>query len=173
MFGKNLSVVIFLFAIIFLSASCDSPDTGRDITKKDEAQKSTSVNEKIESINRLLEEATLKGNYEALLDYYTEDIIVAPGISPVVKGKTAIVESYKENRKWEVKYHSFNARAEEIWEYNDNVFERGSFGMSYSYKDHPKPKAYSGSYFTVWQKEKDDSLKIKYVMWNLNFDPCD
>jgi len=112
MFGKNLTAVLFLFAIIFLSASCDNPDTGRDITKKDEAQKSTSVNEKIESINRLLEEATLKGNYEALLDYYTEDIIVAPGVGPVVRGKSAIIESYKENRKWEVKYHSFNARVE-------------------------------------------------------------
>ena len=71
MFGKNLTAVIFLFAIIFLSTSCDRPDTGRDITKKDEAQKSTSVNEKIENINRLLEEATLKGNYESLLAYYT------------------------------------------------------------------------------------------------------
>lgn len=172
MFSKNLTAVILLFSLIILSASCNTPDKGSDITKKDGEQKGKSVNEKIENINRLLEDATLKGNYQALLDYYTEDIIVAPGLGPIVKGKFAIIESYKENRKWEVKYHSFNARVEEIWEYNDNIFERGSFGMSYSYKDHPKPKAYSGSYFTVWQKEKDDSLKIKYVMWNLNFDPC-
>jgi hypothetical protein len=44
--------------------------------------------------------------------------------------------------------------------------------MSYSYKGHPKPDALYGSYFTVWQKENDGSLKIKYLIWNLGFDPC-
>ena len=107
-----------------------------------------------------------------MLPYYAEDIIVSPGLNPTAKGKTAIKESYEKNRKDGVKYHSFSGTTEEIWECGDRVYERGTFGMSFSYKDHPKPIGYYGSYFTIWQREEDGSLKIKYVIWNLGFNPC-
>ena len=76
-------------------------------------------------------------------------------------------------KKIGLKYHSFSGTPEDIWECEKFVYERGKFGMSVSSKDHPKPLAYHGSYFTIWQKENDGSLKIKYVIWNLDFNPCD
>jgi len=80
---------------------------------------------------------------------------------------------YEKNRKMEGQYHSFDGTAEDIWESGDKVYERGTFGVSLSYKDHPKPLAYYGSYFTIWQKASADSLKIKFVSWHLSFNPCD
>jgi len=172
MFKKNFAAVI-LFVSVFLFTSCDKIKTDDEAKQKQTAVTGNTLQEKIENINSILNKAMLSGDYETMLQYYADDIIVSPGLHPTVKGKAAIKQSYEENRKMKVKYHSFDGTIEEIWESDDKVYERGTFGTSLSYKDHPKPLAYYGSYFTIWQKEKDESLKIKYVIWNLGFNPCD
>jgi ketosteroid isomerase-like protein len=159
-----------LFAFLLLTfTSCEN--TANVQPQLQSSLKNTDIKEKIESINHILEKAALENNFEIMAKYYADDIIVAPGTGPVVKGLSAVRKSYSENKKMEVKYHSFSAKVEEVWECSGEIFERGTFGMSYSYKNHPNPEALYGSYFTVWQKEGDNSLKIKYVIWNLGFNP--
>ncbi|HAB51507.1 MAG: hypothetical protein A2315_12040 [Ignavibacteria bacterium RIFOXYB2_FULL_35_12] len=173
MFKKIFVAAIFLFATVFLFISCENQNTTKEVKQKEEVKPDISLREKVDSINNILDRAMLRGDYEAMLQYYTDDIIISPGLNPTVKGKAAVKESYEKNRKMEVQYHSFDGTAEDIWESGDKVYERGTFGVSLSYKDHPKPLAYYGSYFTIWQKASADSLKIKYVIWNLGFNPCD
>jgi ketosteroid isomerase-like protein len=169
---KNFFTTIVLAAIVLLFISCENKDFNKVAEKKETSKPNISLQEEIDSINNILDKAMLSGNFEAMLPYYAEDIIVSPGLNPTAKGKTAIKESYEKNRKDGVKYHSFSGTTEEIWECGDRVYERGTFGMSFSYKDHPKPIGYYGSYFTIWQRDGDGSLKIKYVIWNLGFNPC-
>lgn len=170
---KNLPwAAVILAAIVFLFFSCENKDLNLSAEKKETAAPSRSLKAEIDSINGILDKAMLSGNFEAMLPYYTDDIIVSPGLNPTVKGKAAVKEGYEKNRKEGVKYHSFSGTIEDIWESGDKIYERGTYGMSCSYKDHPKPIAYYGSYFTIWQKEQDGSLKIKYVIWNLGFNPC-
>ena len=155
--------------MIFLFVSCENQNTPKEIKEKATVDTTNHITGKVEKINGILNKAMLQGDYETMLKYYTDDIIVSPGIKPTAKGKTAIRESYEKYKKIQVKYHSFGGTIEDIWESGDKIYERGTFGVSLSYKDHPKPLAYYGSYFTVWQKESDDSLKIKYFIWNLGF----
>jgi ketosteroid isomerase-like protein len=161
-----------LISLNFLFVACENKDIKKLVEKKETVKPNTSLKAEIDSINNILDKAMLRDNFEAMLPYYAEDIIISPGLNPTAKGKTAIKESYEKNRKDGVKYHSFSGTTEEIWECGDRVYERGTFGMSFSYKDHPKPIGYYGSYFTIWQREEDGSLKIKYVIWNLGFNPC-
>src|SRR4030065_1806813 len=161
-----------LFAAAFLFVSCENKDLNNLAEKKETAKLNTSLKAEIDSINNLLDKAMLSGNFEAMLPYYAEDIIVSPGLNPTARGKSAVKEGYEKNRKDGVKYHSFSGTIEDMWESGDKIYERGTYGMSCSYKDHPKPIAYYGSYFTIWQRESDGSLKIKYVIWNLGFNPC-
>jgi hypothetical protein len=58
-----------------------------------------------------------------------------------------------------------------MWECGEMVYEIGTFGMSLVSKDSPKPIAYYGSYFHVWQKQSDGNYKLKYMMSNLDFNP--
>jgi len=170
---KKIFTAVILFISVFLFISCENQNTPKEVKEKVTVDTAGALKEKIENINNILNKAMLSGDYEIMLQYYADDIIVSPGLNPTVKGKAAIKESYEKNRKMEVKYHSFDGTVEDIWESGDKIYERGTFGMSFSYKDHPKPLAYYGSYFTIWQKESYDSLKIKYVIWNLGFNPCD
>lgn len=172
MYKKIFSAGVLLIAFAFFLVSCENKDFNAQVEKKETAKPNTSLKAEIDSINNILDKAMLSGNFEAMMTYYAEDIIVSPGLNPTVKGKAAVKEGYEKNRKDGVKYHSFSGTTEEIWEFENRIYERGTFGMSFSYKDHPKPIGYYGSYFTIWQREGDGSLKIKYVIWNLGFNPC-
>ena len=172
---NNTLIISALFTFLFLFViSCENVDNRTETTSNSKvSDKTQNIKEKIKRINSDLERLVLAGNYNDLLPFYTEDIIIDPGFQPSIKGKEAIRVAYEKNKKIGLKHHSFSGTPEDIWECEKFVYERGKFGMSLSSKDHPKPLAYYGSYFTIWQKENDELLKIKYVIWNLDFNPCD
>ena len=115
--------------------------------------------------------ATLEGNSVSNIDHYTDDVIIMPAFQPAIRGKQDLISAYNKEKKKKLKYHSFNGIPEKRWMVNDQVFERGTFGMSVSTKDDPKPKAYYGSYFQIWTKQSDGEFKISYTIWNLDFNP--
>ena len=170
---KTVHLLFLTFALIFSFISCETQNTPKEIKDNVTVDTSKTLRSMVEKINDVLDKAMLEGDYETLLKYYTEDIIVSPGMNPTVRGKEALKEAYEKNRKKELKFHSFSGTIEDLWDCGEKVYERGKFGMSMTYKDRPKPLAYYGSYFTIWQKMNDDSLKIKYVIWNLDFNPCE
>ena len=127
--------------------------------------------QKLEDIGTLLEKAMIDGDYKTILEYYADDVIIMPGFNPAIKGINALKDAYKENQKKGIKYHSFTATAEKRWQCGDEIFSMGTFGMAISSKETSQPKAYYGSFFQVWQEYEDGSFKIKYNIWNLDFNP--
>jgi len=172
MIGKIISAAIIIIIVSFLF-SCKNPDLRTEVKAKSEkADDNPDILQKINNINAILGKAVRTYDYETIIKYHTDDAIISPGLGPSIQGKEAMRKSYTENKKMEVVYHSFETNNIALWESGDKVYERGTYGMSYSYKGHQKPDALYGSYFNVWQKENDGSLKIKYLIWNLGFDPC-
>jgi len=129
------------------------------------------VQHKLEEIGQILNKATLEGDYETLLKYHTDDAIIKADLRPVIKGKSTLREEYEKNKKVGAKIHSFSTTTEAMWICGDEVYERGTFGQTASYKDSSKPIAIYGSYFQIWLKQPDGSYKIKYIIWNLDFNP--
>jgi len=127
--------------------------------------------QKLEEIGALLEKAMIDGDYDTTLEYYADDVIIMPGFDPAIKGIKALKDAYKKNKRKGIKYHSFTANAEKRWQCGNEIFSMGTFGMAISSKETSQPKAYYGSYFQVWQEYEDGSFKIKYSIWNLDFNP--
>lgn len=173
MFNKAFLAATFLIIVLFSFISCENQNTPKEERENELVDTVSTISEKLEKIGGILHKAMLEQDYETMLKYYADDVIISADFHPITKGKAAVREAYEKNKKMEFKYHSFDGKQEDIWESGDKVYDRGTFGMSFSYKDHPKPLAYYGSYFTVWQKGNADSLKIKYFIWNLGFNPCD
>ena len=171
--NKKLIFLIMIMASLIIFISCENMNKAPEVVVNQKVStENGGVKEKIEKINKELEKLVLTGNYYDILPYYTDDIIICPDFQPEIKGKDAIKAIYDKNKKKELKHHSFSGTVAEIWECENLVYERGTFGMSISSKDHPKPLAYYGSYFTIWKKDDNGSLKIKYVIWNFDFNPC-
>jgi ketosteroid isomerase-like protein len=115
--------------------------------------------------------AVLAGNYEEILKYYTEDAVIAHNFYPSIKGKEAIRKTLQKQKELGVKFHSFNSKIDSLWECGSNLFEYGSYGMSVSTKETSHPYAYTGSYFTIWEKGAGNSFRMKYAISNLDFYP--
>jgi len=125
----------------------------------------------IESIGDTINKAVLAGDYETMLSYFADDIIVDPIFQPPIKGKKAYREEVNKMKEIGVKYQSMNGTPSDMWECGDMIYERGTFGLSLVTKESPQPKAYYGSYFQIWQKQTDGSYKLKYMTSNLDFNP--
>lgn len=167
---KYINIIILIFSVLLFSCENIKEENQKNINNQ-QAEKNQSLKDKIKKINNEIEDLMLKGNYEAILPYYTNDIIISPAMQPSVVGIEAIKEIYRQDKQMGLKHHSFSGIIEDVWECSDKVYERGTFGLSLSTNDHPKPAAYHGSYFTIWQKENNDNLKIKYLIYNLDFNP--
>ena len=170
--NNKIFIIIPLLFLLLLSCENVNDKQGTELNQGTTVE-NQDLKEKLEKINSEIEELMLAGNYDALMPYYTDDVVISPGFEPSVKGKEAIREAYEKNEKRGIKYHSFSGAPEEIWESGKFVYDRGTFGLAVSAKDYPKPVAYYGSYFTIWQKEDNGSLKVKYLIWNLDFNPCE
>ena len=157
--SKRLAVIWAMALVLLMNNAFYAQDNLQQVQKK------------LEEISQILNKATLEGDYETLLSCHTDDAIIKPDFSPAIKGKRALREQYEKNKREGGKIHSFSATTEDMWIRGDEIYERGTFGMAASSKGSPKPVAVYGSYFQIWLKQADGSYKIKYLIWNLDFDP--
>ena len=105
LFYKPFLIMILLTFFI----SCENVNNKEEVKANTKSvEKNINLKEKLEKINRKLEKAVLEGDYDAILPYYTEDVIISPAFQSSVKGKEDIREIYKKNKKLGLKYHSFS-----------------------------------------------------------------
>lgn len=166
----NLFIRLSLCILVFALISCNNLKENKQ--EKNEITKPSNFGDVLKEINLQIEDAVLKGDYETVLKFYTDDVILVPNSQPSLKGKSAVRESYLKQVKAGVRFHSFNARADKIWECGNEVYEYGTYGFSGSSNETKHPYAFTGSYFMIWEKQKDISYLIKYVISNLDFNPC-
>ncbi len=167
-------IPILLLMIFSLSLSCNNP--------KDESTKNQQHEEMVDlqaddlkatlmQINSVMDKAILDGDYETILNYYTDDVTLMPVFNPPIRGKDALRKEYEKDKKAGVKYHAFNAKQEKMWICGNEVFEYGEFGLAVSSEETEHPYAYYGSYFTIWEKQADNSYLMQYLITNLDHPP--
>lgn len=129
------------------------------------------VQSEIEEMNSKMMDAMMKGDYNATLGMYTEDAYSLPSYEPMMKGIQAIEEAGKEMANSPMKIKSFDIRIKEIIEGGDLYIEIGEYEMSMGMEGMPEPFKDHGKYVTIWERQKDGSLKIKLETWNSDMNP--
>ncbi len=171
---KSITNTLLLILLVFSFISCNnSGEESKENLQQEKkaALEDTDFKKTLKEINSVLDKAVLDGDYEALLKYYTDDVIIMPIFEPAIRGKDAVREEYKKNKKAGVKYHAFNGTPEKMWACGDEVFEYGKYGLVLSSKETEYPDAFYGSYFMIWEKQSDNSYLVKYVITNLDHKP--
>lgn len=130
------------------------------------AQSSTDYKAKIEALNREMAKNMVAGNPEKSLSLYTEDAISLPSNQPMQDGLAAIKKSNEEMSKTGVKCNSFEPTTLKVIADGNLITEVGTYKISMSMPGMDKPMDDHGKYVTVWEKQKDGSLKIKIETWN-------
>ena len=169
---RTIKSIFFLSVCLslFILASCDqqqkNTSVGIDTTK------TSDLDTALLKTSKDIEKAIYAGDYETLLKYYKEDAVVVPTFEPVLKGKIEIQKAYAKEKEAGVKIKSFHTTIDKIWEHSGEIFEYGTYAISFTAKNTKHPRATSGSYFMIWEKQKDKSFLIKYFISNLDFNPC-
>jgi ketosteroid isomerase-like protein len=121
---------------------------------------------KIESLNKEMVKNMLEGNTEKLLTIYTQDAISLPGNEPMSQGLTEIRKASEEMAKSGVKFNSFEPTILKVMSSGNLITEIGTYKISMTVPEVGGPVDDHGKYLTIWEKQKDGSLKVKVEMWN-------
>lgn len=150
-------LIYFLIVFIFISSNIFSQDIGE-------------VKAKIEKMNKIYTQAMLDNDIETMLSMYSDDIISMPSYQPMVKGLAKIKELSEAqiNSGW--KTTKFDMTPTDIFIAGNLAIEIGNYDMAMTGPGVPEWKDY-GKYLTVWEEQKDGSLKIKVETWNTDTNP--
>ncbi len=129
------------------------------------------VRREIERLDAAIEKVVLDNDYDAQLEYFTDDVIIDPPFDPPIRGKQALREAFERNKKEHVTYHSFKTNTEDLWVCGDKVYARGTGRMTISSLQTKEPKGIYGSFFVIWEKQKDGSYKIAFQVFTLDVNP--
>lgn len=135
------------------------------------SQSNSDYKTKIELINKEMAKNMLEGNTEKLLSLYTEDAISMPSYQPIQEGIAAIRKASEEMAKAGVKYNSFTPATLKVLVSGDLITEIGTYKISFSMPGMDQPMEDHGKYLTIWEKQKDGSLKVKVETWNTDVNP--
>jgi ketosteroid isomerase-like protein len=171
---KSKSLIVIFTSIIgmFLFIGCNelNNSSGKRIGNS-LPDSLKNIKAKVEAINQLMEEAIMKEDFESQLGYMTDDVIIDSPFEPPVCGKDTLSRIFKKNKASGYKVRSFSGRMEKLWTCGDRVYERGTWGLSYTTSSHKNPMAAYGSYFQIWSVLPDSALKIEYVIYTLDHNP--
>lgn len=155
---RNLKAASMLFVILFSTSMAFSQSVSEYKTK-------------IEALNKEMAKNMVAGNNEKILALYTDDAISLPSYQPIHDGLASIRKADDDMVKSGWKTSSFETTTLKVMVDNKMITEIGTYKMSGSMPGMDKPMDDHGKYLTVWEKQKDGSLKVKIETWNSDVNP--
>jgi ketosteroid isomerase-like protein len=135
------------------------------------SQSSPDYKSKIEALNKQNAANMIAGTSEKSLAFYTDDAISLPSYEPIHDGIAAIRKANEDMAKSGWKCLAFETTTLKVFPNGSQVTEIGTYKISFSMAGMDKPMDDHGKYVTIWEKQKDESLKIKVETWNSDVDP--
>jgi ketosteroid isomerase-like protein len=129
------------------------------------------VRSAIEKISARMQQAVLEGDHATQLSFLAEDVIIDPPLDPPVRGKAAVQEQFARAKKEGQTYRSFSGTTEALWVVGDSVYERGTWGMSFTTNEMKKPFSAYGSFFEIWARDGSGGYRIAYLIYSLDMNP--
>ena len=147
----------FLIALILISSSIFAQDVDK-------------VKAKIEEMNKVYTKAMIDNDIDKMLSMYTNDIISMPSYQPAVKGIAKVKELSEMQAKSGWKTTQFDLSITDIIVQGNLAIEIGNYNMKMTGPDVPEWADY-GKYITIWEEQKDGSMKIKVETWHTDTNP--
>jgi ketosteroid isomerase-like protein len=126
---------------------------------------------KVQSLTKEFAKNMVEGNMEKILSMYTQDAVSMPSYEPMQDGIAAIRAASQKSAGMGIKYNSFDLTPVKITVNGNLIHEIGTYKINASMPGMEKPIDDHGKYLTIWEKQKDGTLKIKIETWNSDVDP--
>ena len=150
-------LIVGLVAFVICGSTVKSSSTE---SNEDELSK------RIDSANAVLDEASIKRDYETIASFYTTDVIILPNHEPIIIGREAFIENEKATEKAGIKILKIESTITRVSREGNLIHEIGSYTVQLQIPGPPYPITDTGKYLVIWEVQSDESLKIKLEMWN-------
>jgi ketosteroid isomerase-like protein len=125
----------------------------------------------IEKINDKMVKAIKADDHETLSNMYVDDVYSMPSYAPMTTTKQAMIDREMKNQEAGYKMISMKFDVVEVIPAGEYVVEIGKYDVSMQVPMMEEPMNDKGKYITVWEKQKDGSLKIRVETWNTDMNP--
>lgn len=122
--------------------------------------------QKVENFNKELTKVMLAGKYDETVKFYADDVVSMPDKNKMTKGMDGIKEGNAKMTKTQTKYEKYDIKTEMVESCGNKIIEVGSYKIKLTANDLKEPFESEGKYITIYEKQADGSLKIKYETWN-------
>ncbi len=112
------------------------------------------------------EKAFLSGDVDAMLQYYSDDIISMPDGYPMVIGKTDLKQKTEAILSTGLKFESLESTLVDVQAEGEYVYEVGTFSQDVILPGMSEPMKSAGKYVTIWRRQPDGELKIVVEIYN-------
>ena len=158
MYAKTvLLLLILVLAVHQLNAQSDASKLKSEIT----------------AMNSKMLNAIKAEDWATATSFYSENVIHMPSYGPMVRGKSLVVEKSKKEREAGFKMIEMNLNIDEVFPDKNYVIEVGHYVIKMSIPGMDKPMDDNGKYVTVWERQKDGTLKILIETWNTDVNPME
>lgn len=140
-------------------------------SRAQKAQDMEILKERIETLNLIVEKGMLENDFVSISKHYTDDIYSMGNMMPLLQGKEAVMEADQMAAASGAKFTEFDLETVEIFQSGELVVEIGKYKMTMEFPQMPEPWKDHGKYVTIYEIQKDGSLKIKVDTWNTSVNP--
>ena len=158
-------VILIVFSVLLCALNaCETPSSRSSASGVVHASADTSLANELQRLGEIELRAIFSGDYETLLETWSDSAVVYGAMKPPLRGKAAIREDYMNQRKMGVKTHAFRTVTEKLWRLGNEIYEYGTWALAISTNDHPVPAAYKGGYFLIRERTQAGALLTTFMM---------
>ena len=137
-----------------------------------QAQDMADLKAKVQKMNDEYAKMMMSGDMSSIWDGYAKDVISMPSYEPMLKGIDALKESSKKMMESGMKITAFKSTVTDVMKYGDLVVDIGTYEITMdNIPGSPGPWSDHGKYMTLWEMQKDGSMKVKVETWNTDVNP--
>jgi ketosteroid isomerase-like protein len=135
------------------------------------SQNEMELKAKVEKVNKAYADALLNSSTEKFAALFTDDAIELPSYEGMHEGIAAIRNANGSNFKAGWKATEFDITLHKIIPSDKLITEIGTYKITWTMPGMQKPTVDKGKFVTIFEKQKDGSLKIKVQIWNSDINP--
>jgi ketosteroid isomerase-like protein len=159
---KKMRTRLLTSTVIFFLV-CAPVTAAKDLSK---------VQAAIDGASATLTKATLEGDIDTIMSFYTDDSVSMPNYNEgVLEGLAAIREHQERGYASGMKINSLDFETTGLLKSKSLVVESGKWKIDLTVREMPDPVVDHGEYITVWRYGKDGSLKVVREIWNSDLNP--
>jgi ketosteroid isomerase-like protein len=129
------------------------------------------IKAEINKMNAKFSKLIIEDDFDAMLNFYSDDIISMPSYQPIIRGVEEMKKQHASEQQSGVKITAFDLKSTDVIPAGDYFIEIGIYTITMVLPNMELPWDDHGKYLSVWKEDKDGQLKVKIETWNTDINP--